>query len=102
MKSLNPSRAAAVALYLFAVGLLVFVLWPDESGHAREFWDSLHQSTASNLFEQGTTAAPAPFAFQFGYVAMWALVYTVAGVLFIWAKQRFNHYLKQWHIRAGR
>ena len=94
-------RHGAAVLYVFVVGILMIVLWPDESTHARELWDGLRQSASNNLFAADQPAPASPLAFQFGYVGMWALVYTVAGLLFIWSKSRFGHYLNQWRMRSA-
>ena len=95
------ARYAAAALYLFVVTVLTFVLWPDESARARELWDTAHQATG-NVFEVSNAAAPqAPFPFKLLVVTLWALVYTAAGLLFIWCKYRCAFYMDQWRIRSA-
>jgi hypothetical protein len=94
-------RWAAFAVYSLIVGFLFLAIYPTEAPRFRELWDSY---AGSNIFSwrpaNGNTAKDAPLWFLMICNALFAVAFTVAGLLFVWAKMWLMHWLNLWHARG--
>lgn len=94
-------RWAVVAVYSLIVGFLFLAIYPTEAPRFRELWDSY---AGSHVFgwrpANGNTAKDAPLWFLMICNALFAIAFTVAGLLFVWAKMWLVYWLNLWHARG--
>lgn len=95
------ARVGAVAGYIGVVTLLCSLLWDDKTARAREWWAKSHQASGADLFGMAQNAGPpCPWLVSFGYVLLWACLFSVAGLLFIYAKDQYTRCRDLWAERA--
>lgn len=90
-------KAIAVLLWVLLVTFVTVVLWPTEAGSIRELWASANPSLLG--FGVATNVTSPPLWFVALGVLLFAVIYTVPGLTFSYAKARFDHMHELWRLR---
>lgn len=90
---LDTSKIAGGVLYLLLVFFVVFTLWPTEASTMVSTWESIQGSTLGS-FDSGATASTVPLWFVAIGIFLLAIVYTMPGLMMMFAKTRIVYFLK--------
>lgn len=92
------ATGAAVFLYAVVLSILALLLAPVEMAHFRSSWTDL---VGGSVFSSvGAESSEAPAWFTGGLLLLWAVGYSLPGLLFCCAKNRLVHWIGVWHARG--